>query len=178
VRLPFALGFFITIFWNPAPAQILEPVDEGSHVEFRIKNFGSTVGGMMKGIKGEIQFNPKIVSLSKFDVSVESNTVNTGIGMRDNHLRKEEYFNVGNYPHLRFVSTNVSLSGKSGEYLMTGNLTIKNTTHSISFPFTYVDGLFTGQFQIDRRDYDVGGNSISMSDNVTVRLRIMTKTKS
>jgi polyisoprenoid-binding protein YceI len=157
-------------------AQFLTPIDETSRVEFKIKNFGSVVNGSFKGLQGKIQFDPSAPAAAVFDVTVDTNTIDTGIGMRDNHLRKPEYFHVKSYPRIRFVSTKISTSGKPGEFIMTGNLIIKNTTREISFPFSYSGtGLFKGQFQIDRRNYAVGGNSISLADNLTVYLNVMTK---
>jgi polyisoprenoid-binding protein YceI len=61
---------------------------------------------------------------------------------------------------------------------MTGKLTIKNVTREISFPFTIVPEaggyLFTGEFKINRIDFGVGESS-SVSDNLTVLLKVMAR---
>ena len=158
-------------------AQSLEPKDESSLVAFKIKNFGVLVDGIFTGLKGKIIFNPSNLVTSSFDVSINSNSVNTGIDMRDNHLRKPDYFDVKQYPLIRFVSTKVEVGKNSSEYLVTGHITIKKKTIEIKIPFTALpqpDGyLFEGKFSMNRRDFNVGGSSFSMADNLLVSLKVL-----
>jgi len=117
-------------------AQNYQPVDQLSNVKITIKNLGSNVTGTFQGLAGTIRFNATDPGASSFNITVDANTVNTGTHARDNHLRKEEYFDVAKYPKISFVSKQVTASGKPGGYLLTGNITIKGTTKEISFPFT------------------------------------------
>jgi polyisoprenoid-binding protein YceI len=155
-------------------AQQYTPVDAGSSIKFIIKNFGLNVDGSFKGIQGKISFNPENTGTADFNVSVEAASVNTGNGTRDNHLRKEEYFDVAKYPRIGFVSSKVTATGKPGEYLLEGILTVKGISKPISFPFVASSNgnLFTGQFKINRRDFKVGGSSWVLSDDVTVTLNV------
>jgi polyisoprenoid-binding protein YceI len=159
-------------------AQSYKPVDGGTTIRFRIKNLGFNTTGSFKGIGGTINFDPNNLAACGFDITVDANTVNTGIDARDNHLRKEEYFDVKNHPHIKFVSTKVTKSTKAGTLFVYGKLTIKGVAKDISFPFTAktVDGgyLFNGEFKLNRRDFKVGGGS-TVSDNLTVMLDVMAK---
>ena len=165
-------------FYSFTTAQGYLPVDEASKVSFKIKNFGSSVDGNFKGLKGTIDFNPSDVINARFDVTLSAATIDTGIGMRDNHLRKPDYFGVADFPLIRFVSTKVVVSGKPNEAIITGKLTIKKITKEISFPFRYseANGMlqFTGEFQINRRDFNVGGSSISLADELKVMIDVKT----
>ena len=158
-------------------AQRYSPVDSGSSVKFKIKNLGVNIMGSFKGLTGNINFDPAHSASSTFEATIDVSTINTGIDMRDEHLRKEEYFDAKNYPQIKFVSTKVSSSNKPGAFKIVGNLTIKNVTKEISFPFTATaEGagyLFSGEFRINRRDYKVGGNSFTMADNLIVQLSIL-----
>ena len=158
-------------------AQSLTPVENGSRVHFVIDNFGIGTGGDFKGLTGTITFDPSNLSTASFDVSVDASTINTSIASRDSHLRRAEYFDVANYPKLSFKSSKVTKTNKDGYYYMFGSMTIKSTTKEIRFPFTATpkgDGfLFEGTFKLNRRDYGVGGNSISLSDDVTITLSIL-----
>ena len=64
-------------------------------------------------------------------------------------------------------------------YTLTGTLTIKNTAKEISFPFIYSvsngNPTFKGQFQINRRDFKVGGSSLTLADNLMVFLSVTSK---
>ena len=158
--------------------QVMKPVDEQSSVKFRIRNFGFNVTGSFKGLQGNINYFPERLNESSVDVTVQANTVNTGIDLRDNHLRKPEYFDVKKYPTLRFVSSRITNSNKPGTLFIFGKLTIKNVTKDISFPFTAEpsqDGyLFNGEFKINRRDFGVGESSAT-SDNLTVILKVFAR---
>ena len=154
------------------------PSDSESKIKFRIKNFGFNVSGTFTGLQGSIRFDPKDLASSHIDVSVDAKTINTGVDMRDNHLRKSEYFDVENYPHIKFISVKISPSTKSGTLFIFGKLTIRNVTKDISFPFTATPTengyLFNGEFKINRRDFKVGGGS-TVSDNLTVMLSVVAK---
>jgi polyisoprenoid-binding protein YceI len=162
---------------HPAMAQ-LKPVNQGSSVQFKIKNFGFSVGGSFMGLEGTIQFDPADIAHASFNVSIDANTVNTGNNMRDDHLRNDTYFDVKKYPRILFVSTKVTPSSEKAVLFIFGKLTIKNQTKDISFPFTAEasnDGyLFKGTFNINRKDFDVGGSSI-ISDNLDVVLSILAR---
>jgi polyisoprenoid-binding protein YceI len=155
-----------------------KPEDQGSSILFKIRNLGFNVNGSFSGLDGNIQFDPNNLTASNFDVSVEANSINTDNNMRDNHLRNETYFDVKKYPTIHFVSSKITTSNKPGVLFIFGNLTIKNQTKEISFPFTATptnEGfLFNGTFKINRKDFEVGGTS-TISDELEVSLNILSK---
>lgn len=156
----------------------LHPVPNESNVHFTIKNFGFNVDGLFTGLEGDIRFNPDSPSAASFAVSVNAASINTENGMRDSHLREEDYLDVKNHPRIQFLSENVRAMNKKGSFMMTGKLSIKNKIKEISFPFTALQSgsgyLFTGSFRISRRDFDVGGSS-TISDNLTVDLNVLAR---
>ena len=160
-------------------AQQYQAVDDKSSVKFAIKNFGINTGGIFKGLAGSIDFDKNAPDKASFNMSVEAAKVNTDNDSRDSHLRKAEYFDVANHPQITFKSEKVS--GKGDKFTVNGQLTIKGTSKNISIPFTAEpkdDGyLFEGSFQINRRDFKVGGNSVVLGDNVTVSLSVFAKKK-
>ncbi|MBS1667032.1 MAG: YceI family protein [Bacteroidetes bacterium] len=170
--------FLIGLIGSSSIAQVLTPVDESSYVVFKVKNFGFVVDGSFKGLKGSIQFDPANYEASKFDVSIDANSINTDNSMRDNHLREESYFDVKNYPRIHFVSTKVTASNHKGTLFIFGNLEIKGITKEISFPFkaSPVENgyIFKGLFKISRRDFNIGGSS-TISNEVNVELEVLAK---
>ena len=155
------------------------PADDGSKVRFVIKNFGINTGGTFEGLAGTITFDPANLANASFNVTVDAKTVDTDLEARDNHLRKEEYFDVEKYPKVSFRSTKITTTNKDGYLFMSGVITIKNISKEISFPFkqTSKDGgiLFDGEFKLNRLDFGVGGKSFSMSDELNVELSIFGK---
>jgi polyisoprenoid-binding protein YceI len=164
----FTAGLFIV------RAQQYKPVDEKSDIKFTIKNFGINTAGSFSGLKGVINFNPADLTSSSFNVSVDVNTVNTGIEARDSHLKKDEYFDAAKYPAINFVSTNIEK--EQNGYMVTGKLTIRNITQVISFPFSVQNQdnglLFSGKFTINRKEFGVGGSSAVLGNSVDLSLKV------
>ena len=159
-------------------AQKYTATDAGSKVSFVIKNFGIKTSGSFSGLKGNVSFDPNTLGTSTFNMSVNANSINTDNGTRDKHLRKDEYFHVEKYPFITFVSTSITKSSTQGRFYIVGNLTIKGITKTIAFGFgatpTSSGYVFKGAFEINRRNFGIGGSSISLSDNLKVTLEIAT----
>ena len=156
----------------------MHPVAKESSIHFTIHNFGFKTGGFLAAPEGDIQFNPDDPAKSYFHVTIKSESINTDNESRDEHLRETDYFDVKNYPLIRFVSDNIQAAGKNGDYVATGTLTIKNINRKIQLPFRAEksgDGyLFTGSFAMNRKDYGVGGSS-TISNDLTVQIKVLAR---
>lgn len=158
----------------PFQLKKLQPADADNAVTFNIKNFGINTKGEFKGLKGVIQWDAANPSNSKFDVTVDATTIDTGIKSRDNDLREEKYFDVKNHPVIRMTSTKVTADQ------FVGSLTIKGTTKAIAFPFTATPSAgggvnFKASFTIKRSEFGIGGGSTVLSDYVQVDLNVTAK---
>ena len=149
---------------------------KSSTITFKIKNFGSYVNGFFKGFEGKIYFSPQNLSQSSIEASIKAETINTSNKSRDNHLRKDDYFDVAKYPKITMRSKRFANS-KSGDFIGYFDLTIKNKTQEIKLPFSFRQGIFKGSFTINRRDFGVGGNSMILGDMVIVDIEIQTYSK-
>jgi len=167
----------LVLIVSNANAQI-HPVDNGSSVQFKVRNLGFGVTGSFTGLDGKINFDPNKIQDATFDVSIDANTVNTGMEMRDNHLRKETYFDVEKYPRIKIESKEIAASNKRGQLVFSGKVLIKNLSRDISFPFTAepVNGgyLFKGSFKVNRKELGIGGTS-TISDEVEIALSVFAK---
>nr|WP_067059166.1 YceI family protein [Mucilaginibacter sp. L294] len=136
-------------------------------VSFEIKNLGIKTGGTIGGVQGTIAFDPAALATSKIEATADVNTINTDNSMRDEHLKKDDYFDVAKYPAISLSS--VSLKKKGGNNF-TGqfNITIKGKTKLVDVPFSYADNAFKGSFKINRKDFAIGGSSMTMGDEVTI----------
>jgi len=162
-------------------AQHYTPVEQSSVIQFKVEHqmiFKSTVTGTFTGLKGTIAFDPNDLAASSFRVSVAVETINSGIGMRDNHLKKDEYFDAQKYPLISIKSQSITRGAHDGAYIFSGTLTLKGITKSISFPFAAkpLDGgyEFKGSFELNRLEYNVGPDN-SIDKNVEVDLSVLAR---
>ena len=77
-------------------------------VNFKIKNAKLNVSGILGGLKATIAFDPLNPLNGTFEGNLDVKTLKTGINMRDNHLKKTEYFNVEKFPDINLKTISVS----------------------------------------------------------------------
>jgi polyisoprenoid-binding protein YceI len=151
------------------------PEETGSYVKFKIKNMGMMVEGKFESFIADIHYDRNSPEKSRFNGTIQVESINTGIGMRDKHLRKDDYFDTQKYPEIRFVSTSVEKESPD-RLLVRGNLTIKNVTKKIELNINVRESnkreVFTTALKLNRRDYNVGGKSPVLADDVVIDLRI------
>ncbi len=139
---------------------------EQSKVLFEISNMKfNTVTGSFSGMKGDINFIPSDLEQSNFNVCIDAATVDTGSKKRDQHLQKEDFFDVEKYPTICFISSNVQQVGST--YVVKGQLTMHGISKEMEIPFTFKDNTFEGEIEVNRIDYKVGGNGTFMVGDKT-----------
>ena len=79
-------------------------------------------------VKFEIGETPE---QSSVEALIEATSVTTSIQQRDDHLRSPDFFNAEKYPVIKFEGTSFK-PGADGEWVLTGDLTIKDTTRPVA----------------------------------------------
>jgi polyisoprenoid-binding protein YceI len=147
-------------------------VVDSSSVTFQIRNAGFTVEGTFSGLMAELAFNPKHLKQSAIVASVNAETVDTGIRIRNNHLRRVDYFDVETYPRIVIRSNDFQRNGDG--FIGNFTLELKGKTGNVAIPFTFKrigDAyVFDGSMEINRRDYNVGEESIILDDRVLIKI--------
>ena len=159
-----------------------------SFIGFKVKHTGLIeVPGFFRDFTGEVNFDAKDISKSSVLFKAMATSIDTGVAGRDTHLRSADFFEVEKYPELTFKSTKVEKSGKG--WTVTGDLTMKGVTKSVSIPFEIVGWLgatersggrmgIAGETTINRRDFGVNfgrtmpGGIAQVADDVKVVLQI------
>jgi polyisoprenoid-binding protein YceI len=101
-----------------------------THVGFVGRHLVVTkVRGQFEKYTGSVTFDGDPAN-SKWQLSIETASVNSGQEKRDGHLRSPDFFDAEKYPKMEFVSTKVEPAGDS-ELKVTGDLTIKGTTRPV-----------------------------------------------
>lgn len=126
--------------------------------KYNITFSNADVSGIFKTFKGAIAFDEKNLDASKFDVSIDVASINTGNGLQNQHAKSAEWFDAAKYPVITFKSKKIIKAGAA--YQVTGDLTIHGVTKEISFPFTFqnkgASGVFAASFTVNRLDYHIG----------------------
>jgi len=138
-----ALLLIITVLASPSFAGNYKFDTEGAHafIQFRIKHLGfSWLYGRFDKFDGQFTYDEKSPENSSVNVTIDMQSLDSAHAERDKHLRGEKFFDVAKHPQASFKSTGFkpNANDKGGE--VTGVLTLKGVSKSISFPVTYVGG--------------------------------------
>ncbi len=171
-NITLVLIFCLLSLMKPS-AQSLDVVS--SEVAFRIKNFGFWVDGTLKGLEVEGEFSAEMPENSRFMVTIPVKTIDTDNSARDRHLLKEDYFYVEKYPEITFETT--AIRKTNAGYEASGKLKIRGIEKKVTFPFAVTpegdSHKLKGNLSIDRRTFEVGGNSIVLGDTVEVTIAVV-----
>lgn len=145
--------------WNADPAH--------TQVFFNITHLG------IADIKGNFgEFESSIVAAkddfsdAQYAITIQVPSINTGIEMRDDHLRSADFFDAEKHPTMTFKSTS-SKKVSDKKYQVTGDLTFHGITKPITLDVTHrgtidhpqsgktISG-FTISGNVKRSDYKLG----------------------
>ncbi len=95
----------------------------------------STVHGHFNDVTAELFWNPKKLKKSYLNGTINVTSIDTNNKKRDNHLQAKEFFHSNEFPTITFKSSSIKANkNKKNTYILTGELTIKDITKSISCP--------------------------------------------
>jgi polyisoprenoid-binding protein YceI len=141
--------------------------------KYSVKFDGGDPKGEFSGLKGSIQFDANKLAASKFDVTVDVASINTGNGMQNTHAKSDKWLDATKYPVIRFTSKSISKTAAGFE--AKGTLDFHGVQKEITLPFTFENNVFAGSFEVNRLDYNVntaepkhGASVIKISLNVPV----------
>ncbi len=132
------------------------------------KPTGSHNGTMLLK-EGSMQIEKGTLTGGTFVIDMTSIKDADGSKRLEGHLSSPDFFDVGKYPTSTFVIT--SIEEANGKLAVTGNLTLKDVTKSITIPASIaeVSGLITFKsetFKINRADFNVKYGSKSFFANL------------
>jgi polyisoprenoid-binding protein YceI len=149
--------------------------DFKGEVKFSIRNAGLQVEGTMGVHSLDIKFNPENLTQSVIHAKANPSTIQTGINIRDKHLKRSDYFNVDQYPEIVLRSQSISRTSKN-KFTGQFELTIKGITKTITIPFVRTQERnavrYQSNFQINRLDFNLGEPSAILDKEVTIGVDI------
>lgn len=146
----------------------------GGTVQFKIKNAGLTVNGSFKNLDASVIFDPIHPELAKMEAHVWVESIETGINLRNKHLKKEEYFHESRFPKISMKLE--KLQKQDVKWIGLFQLTLKGITKMLEIPIEFEESKTSaslkGQFVVNRLDFDIGNKSWTMGEMVTATISI------
>ncbi|WP_019943322.1 YceI family protein [Dyadobacter beijingensis] len=145
-------------------------IAEGYQIRFDGKYAHGTFGKM----EGKIRFDPAYPEESRFEVSVDVASIDTGIELKNKHARSEKWFDAEKYPHITFSSKSVNRADTG--FVVRGDLALHGIVKEIAIPFAFrkADGKhsFYGKFKVNRGDFGIGKVNGKESDSTAVEVTV------
>jgi len=125
--------------------------------------------GTVKLVSGIMTIENGDLASGEFVMDMKSIADADGSGRLEGHLKSADFFDIEKYATSKFVITKVEKN--EAKLSVTGDLTIKDVTKSITIPasISMVDGVtvFKSEtFEVNRADYNVKYGSKSFFDNL------------
>lgn len=118
-------------FTNPVKTETYKVDTEQSSIDWIGRKVTGEHNGKIKITSGEVVLNGKAIKGGSFIMDMTSITSDSE--RLTGHLKNDDFFSVEKNPTSKFVITKVTAAG-TDRINVTGNLTIKGITESITFP--------------------------------------------
>jgi polyisoprenoid-binding protein YceI len=133
--------------------------------------------GSFARFAGEIRLDDGRPETASTRLTIEVASLDTGIRMRDTHLRSEDFFDVERHPQAVFESSGVRREGE--RVAVTGRLTIRGVTRPLTVPVTVTEAAgalrVVGEVTLNRREFGIAYQSRlnPIQDEVRVRFELV-----
>lgn len=160
----------VTVSARAADTYKLDPAH--TSVGFNITHLViSEVNGRFNEVAGEVTLDKD--GLVGANATIQTKSVDTGIGKRDDHLRSPDFFDAEQHPTITFESTKVE-NGR-----ITGKFTMHGVTKEITFPFVVKGPIkdpwgnsrlaVSAETTINRTDYGMK-STMGVGDEVKIKI--------
>lgn len=148
-----------------------------SELQFKVKHLMiTTVTGSIKSFQAALESESDDFTNAAISFSGDINSIDTGNGDRDGHLKSGDFFEAEKYPAITFKSTSVEKDGD--DYTVKGDLTIKDVTKPVKLnaefggiatdPWGNTKAGFTLSGKINRTEFGLTWNAALETGGVMV----------
>lgn len=156
------LLLFAALLWSAAAsAGCWKPQPAPKSLTFTASQGGAPFPGEFRSYTAQFCLDDKDPAKGKLTVDVDLDSVDTGLAEMDDALKGEDFFDTSKYPKGSFVSDSMQ-QVSPGHYQVTGKLSLRGVTKTITVPFTWTPSRDGKQARLDakttlqRRDYGIG----------------------
>jgi polyisoprenoid-binding protein YceI len=137
-----------------------------------------SVSGTFDRWNTSLKFASDETSSGVLDIKIQSDSVNTGSGLKDRKIKGDDFFAADKYPQITFHSTKIVKTG-ANTYEVDGDFTIRGVTKPEKLTLTVYgagtgSGTIRGTMGFNRKDYGINGEIplVRIADQVGVTLDI------
>lgn len=120
-------------------------------------------------------------SKASVEAVIDASSIETGVADRDTHLKSADFFDVAQFPEVRFNASRVEAKG-ANELRLVGQLTIRGITREVALeveqlgkvqdPWGNQRAAFSAKTAIDRKDFGLTWNQVLEAGGVAVGDRV------
>src|SRR5215471_11912714 len=114
--------------WSESHRYVIQP--EASEVAFRATSRFMNADGRFHRLGGEVTADPADLATARILLSIETNSIDTGIGLRDRHLRSADFFDVERFPTIA-VPVDVTMTAVA--LVATGELVLNRGQYGMNY---------------------------------------------
>ncbi len=150
-----------------------------SDVKARVAFFGlSSKTARFPRMQGSVTIVPGAPERARIDVTFDAAAIEAPDQTTLERLRGERFFWVERYPTIRFVGRSINLSSPT-RGTVTGELTARGVTRTETLDVTFASDpaasrgravTFSGEMEIDRRDYGMRSYQLIVGNTVNIAL--------
>ncbi len=153
-------------------------VADQSSLAFEATQYGQAFKGGF-AFDGRIVFDPDHLDRSLADISIDIASIKTGSDDRDKQAVSAEWFDVKAFPKARFVTEKFESTG-ANQFTAHGELTIRDVTLPVSFPFTLTiekahgerTARMSAELTLNRLDFGVGSGQWKSTETIGDAVKI------
>lgn len=148
------------------------------------KQMNVPVDGKFKKFTAQISFDPAKPAAGTANISIDTGSYDLGDDEYNKQVRGKEWFDSAAFPSATFASTAIAPAG-TNQYKVTGKLTIKGKSQTVTVPVTVTQQgateTFDGALPIKRTQFDVGTgewkDTSVVADDVVIKFHIVAAKK-
>lgn len=150
-----------------------------SELGFKIRHLMITnINGKFHNFTVEAETEEEDFMTAIVKATIDVDSISTGSGDRDKHLRSPDFFDVNKYRNITFITTKYENVDNDGSYELHGDLTIRDVTKNVKLavefggvvkdPWGNTKAGFTINGKINRKDFGLNWNAATETGGVLV----------
>jgi polyisoprenoid-binding protein YceI len=158
-----------------------------SQAEFSVRHMFTKVRGHMVVTSGVVDGDESDPTKAVIVARLDPASINTGVAIRDDHLRSVDFFDTKRHPEILFQSTTIAQTGKD-QFAVTGMLSMHGVSRPVTLdtrvagygvdPFGNRRAGVSARTTLDRKDFGLHWNralesgGLLVGDEIDINLEI------